>query len=173
MNFVVSSEALLGVRGSLGTSSVLGDEREVPAPRCRFHTPLCVSPGIIPGSPDRLSGFSLSHRSEGEGEFKQLLAVPQAGTAQGKGSSVQPPQPAIPPESRAGNGSDTSRLGLITARLEKEEEWKVCSLCKAISSLQQSCETSQRAQKQTPPCAACPVHGWGCSWCCLMAKIPS
>lgn len=31
MNFVVSSEALLGVRGSLGTSSVLGDEREVPA----------------------------------------------------------------------------------------------------------------------------------------------
>lgn len=43
---------------------------------------------------------------------------------------------------------------LVTLELEKEEEWKVCSLYKVISSLQQSCETSKHAQKQTPPCAA-------------------
>lgn len=137
-----------------GSSQLLGSS-------C-LNTTLCVCPGIISWRPDRLSGFSLSHclqirarggiKPQGVSREWQLLPVPQAGTGQGKGSWVQPHQA---PRSNlswiseqiilnftAWDGSNTSKAwprypgaGEEATRLEKGEEWKVCSLYKGISSL--------------------------------------
>lgn len=146
-----------------------------------FHTTLCVSPGIISWRPDRLSGFSLSHCLQREGELSPGMGAGNGSSSlapEGKDSWVQAPHGTIHPEFH-GLGCLKHIQGLASSlwswreatRLEKEEEWKVCSLYKAISSLQQSCGTSKHAQKQTPPCAACSAPG-ATSWQKMPFEFP-
>lgn len=85
------NEAVVGLKGEFGNFFSAGERRgsarTLLLGSSWFNTTLCVSPGIISRSPDRLSGFSLSHCLPGRGRG----AIKPQGCEQGMAAPPCPP----------------------------------------------------------------------------------